>query len=345
MPPATRVVALVAAAALLAAGPAGSQARSQIRVVGSSTVLPYSQAVAEQYAGLTGTPAPVVEATGTGGGLKVFCGGIGTRYPDLAGASRPMVRSEYEDCRAHGVLSVGELLIGYDGVTLTHARGAPGMNLSKAELFQALAAVVEVDGELVPNPYRRWSEIDTRLPDMPIMVFGPPPTSGTRDAFVELVMQAGCTASPAIASLPEARRRAVCGRMRQDGPFIETGENDNIIVQRLLADETALGIFGFPFLHENSDRLKPVRIEGVSPTRETVGSGAYPVSRPLFVYVKNAHRGVIPGLDEFLTEFVSEDALGPDGYLPERGLIPRPLPERERTRAELAANTTMTRFR
>ncbi len=341
---ANRVAALAAAAALLAASPAGAQARSQIRVVGSSTVFPYSQAVAEQFAGLTGARAPVVEATGTGGGLKIFCGGVGTRFADVVGASRPMVRSEYDDCRTHGVASITEILLGYDGLSIAHARGAPDMDLSAPELFAALAAEVEVDGEIVANPFRRWSEIDPALPDMAITVFGPPPTSGTRDAFVELVMHTGCTAFPAIAALAAAPRRTVCSRMRQDGPFIEAGENDNIVVQRLLADPTALGIFGFPFLYENSDRLKAAKVDGVLPTVDTIASGAYAVSRPLFVYVKNAHRGVIPGLDDFLAEFVSEDALGPDGYLPERGLIPLPLPERERTRAELAAGTTMTRF-
>ena len=333
---------LAAAAALAVAGPAGAQARQQIRVVGSSTVFPYSQAVAEQFAGLTGARAPVVEATGTGGGMKIFCGGVGTRFPDVAGASRRIARSEVDDCRANGVESIGEVLLGYDGLGIAHARTAPDLDLSKAELFQALAAEVEVDGAVVANPYRRWSEIDPAFPDMPITVFGPPPTSGTRDAFVDLVMHAGCAAFPAIDALPGPRRQAACSRMRQDGPFIEAGENDNIIVQRLLADPSALGIFGYSFLFENADRLKAAKVDGVAPSAETIASGAYPVSRPLFIYVKNAHRGVIPGLDDFLAEYVSEEALGPDGYLPERGLIPLPLPERERVRAELAADAAMT---
>lgn len=336
--------ALAVAAALLAAAPAGAQARNQVRVVGSSTVFPYSQAAAEQFAGLTGARAPVVEATGTGGGLKVFCGGLGTRFPDVAGASRPMTASEYADCRAHGVTSITELLLGYDGLSLAQARSGPDLDLSTGEIFQALAAEVEVDGAVVPNPYRRWNEIDPRLPDMPIVVFGPPPTSGTRDAFVEHVMHRGCAGFPAIAALPEQRQREVCERMRQDGPFIEAGENDNIIVQRLLADPTALGIFGYSFVFENADRLKAARVDGVSPSFDTILSGAYTVSRPLFIYVKNAHRGVIPGLDDFLAEFVSEDALGPDGYMLERGLVPVPMAARQRIRADLAAGTTMTRF-
>ena len=191
MSPAPIAAILAAAAALFAAEPAGAQVRHQVRVVGSSTVFPYSQAVAEQFARLTGARAPVVEATGTGGGLKIFCAGLGTRFPDVVGASRAITRSEYEECRAHGVDSVTEILIGYDGLTIAHARSAPGLDLSTAELFRALAADVEIDGEVVANPYRRWSEIDPRLPDAPILVFGPPPTSGTRDAFVEIVMHAG----------------------------------------------------------------------------------------------------------------------------------------------------------
>jgi phosphate transport system substrate-binding protein len=336
--------AVAVAAALLAADPAGAQARNQIRIVGSSTVFPYAQAAAEQFAGLTGARATVVEATGTGGGMKAFCAGVGTRYPDITGASRPMVRSEYDDCHAHGVDDISEILLGYDGLSIAHARTAPEMDVTRAELFAALAAEVEVDGAVVENPYRRWSEIDPALPDIPIIVFGPPPTSGTRDAFVELAMHAGCAAFPAIAALPEPRHQTVCSRMRQDGPFIEAGENDNIIVQRLLADPSSLGIFGYSFLYENSDRLRAAKVDGVLPTPETIASGAYAVSRPLFVYVKNAHRGVIPGLDDFLAEFLSEEALGPEGYLPERGLVPLALPERKQARDALAAHATMTRF-
>ena len=255
-----------------------------------------------------------------------------------------MVRSEHDACVAHGVDSVTEILLGADGLSIAHARRGPDLDLSRRVLFQALAAEVEVGGAVVANPYRKWSEIDPALPDMAITVFGPPPTSGTRDAFVELVMHAGCKEFAAIEALPEARHEAVCARMRQDGPFIEAGENDNIIVQRLLADPSALGIFGYSFLYENSDRLKAAAVDGVLPSVDTIASGAYPVSRPLYLYVKNAHRGVIPGLDDFVAEYVSEEAMGPDGYLPERGLIPLPLAERERTRADLAAGRPMTRF-
>ena len=201
-----------------------------------------------------------------------------------------------------------------------------------------------MDGQIVANPYRKWSEIDASLPDAPIQVFGPPPTSGTRDAFVELVMHPGCEAFAAIAALEGDAKAEVCERMRQDGPFIEAGENDNIIVQRLAADPVALGIFGYSFLFENSDKLKPVAVDGVVPDADTIASGEYAISRPLFIYVKNAHRGVIPGLDEFLTEYVSEESLGPDGYLPERGLIPLADAEREAVRAAVAAGTPIDRF-
>ena len=196
------------------------------------------------------------------------------------------------------------------------------MGLTKAQLYQALASEVPVDGEMVANPYQNWSEIDASLPDQPIQVFGPPPTSGTRDAFVELVMMEGCQEFEAVTALGEDEMEQACSRMRQDGPFIEAGENDNLIVQRLQSDSNALGIFGYSFLYENQDTLKPVAFEGVEPNEETIAAGEYGISRPLFLYVKNAHRETIPGLEEFIAEYVSDPAMGPDGYLTNRGLIP-----------------------
>lgn len=324
-----------------------AQSREQIRIVGSSTVFPYTQAVAEQFAGVTGMAAPVVESTGTGGGMQVFCGGVGPTHPDITGASRAMTQSEYELCTTNGVESITEVLIGYDGLTISHDVRGPEINLTEAQIFMALASEVEIDGALVANPYKRWSEIDPSLPDAPIQVFGPPPTSGTRDAFVELVMHDGCNEFPTIAALEETDEDAweqVCSRMRQDGPFVEAGENDNIIVQRLQADPNALGIFGYSFLYENQDTLKPVTINGVAPDLATIADGSYPVARPLFFYIKNAHRGVIPGLEEFVTEYVSEEAFGPDGYLPERGLVSLPDADREATRAAVASGTHLDRF-
>lgn len=339
----TSAAALVVAASLGATA-AQAQGRDQIRIVGSSTVFPYTQAVSEQFAAATEFPAPVVESTGTGGGMQIFCDGIGADYPDITGASRAMKESEYELCLSNGVDSINEVLIGFDGLSVAHSQNGPDMDLTKAQLFQALAGEVEVDGEIVANPYTNWSEIDASLPDMEITVFGPPPTSGTRDAFVELVMEEGCAEFPAIAALDEDRMDEVCQRMRQDGPFVEAGENDNLIVQRLNADEAALGIFGYSFLYENQDTLKAVDIEGVTPAPETIADGSYGISRPLFFYVKNAHMGVIPGLTEFVNEYVSEAAFGPGGYLEERGLIPLSDAERDQTRANIAEGAHFTRY-
>ncbi len=332
----------VAAAALAAAvAPAAAQSRNQIRIVGSSTVFPYTQAVAEQFAGMTGNPAPVVESTGTGGGMQIFCEGVGPNTPDITGASRAMKSSEFEACVANGVDSVTEVLIGYDGLSIAQSVDGPDFDLTKAQIFLALASEVPIDGQIIANPYKNWSEIDASLPDEEIQVFGPPPTSGTRDAFVELVMLEGCAAFPEIEALDEARHEEVCSRMRQDGPFIEAGENDNLIVQRLQADEHALGIFGYSFLFENSDTLKAAAIEGVRPDADTIASGDYGVARPLFIYIKNAHRGVIPGLDEFVVEYVSDESFGPDGYLSERGLIALSDEEREQIRTAVESGTPM----
>jgi phosphate transport system substrate-binding protein len=310
------------ATSLAIGGPAAAQ--EQIQIVGSSTVFPYTQAVAERFSANTGAAAPVVESTGTGGGMQIFCEGIGTDFADLTGASRAMTASEWELCQQNGVTNVTEVLLGYDGLSMAVSQSGESMDVSKAQLFAALAAEVEVDGEVVANPYERWSEIDPSLPDIPITVYGPPPTSGTRDAWVELVMEEGCSAFPAIEALGEDRMDEVCQRMRTDGPFIEAGENDNLIVQRLTSDPNSYGIFGYSFLYENQDQLKAVEIEGVAPDEATIESGEYGVSRPLFIYVKNDHRGVVPNLQEFLEEYVSEDSMGPGGYLSERGLIPLP---------------------
>ena len=337
----TKFLTATAALAVAVAGMSGvAAARDQIRIVGSSTVFPYTQAVAEQYSAATGKPAPVVESTGTGGGMKIFCGGVGEEHPDITGASRAMKKSEYELCTANGVDSITEILLGYDGLSIAHAQGGPDLNLTKAQIFQALAAEVEVGGEIVANPNKNWSDIDPSLPGTAINVFGPPPTSGTRDAFVELVMLEGCGEFAAIEALEGDRKTEVCSRMRQDGPFIEAGENDNLIVQRLNADTNALGIFGYSFLFENQDTLKAVSVDGVAPNAETIADGSYAVSRPLFIYVKNAHRGVVPGMEEFLAEYTSEEAFGEGGYLSERGLIPLAAEERKKVN-EAATGSAM----
>ena len=337
-------LALSGALLVLALAADGAPSRDRVRIVGSSTVFPYSQAVAEEYVGLTHARAPVVEATGTGGGIKIFCGGVGTGFPDITGASRPMTASEYRDCVSNGAGDVSEARFGEDGLSLTQSLDGPEFGLSGRELFRALAAEVPVDGALVANPYRRWREIDPRLPDMPIQVFGPAPTSGTRDVFVDLLMRPACASFPEMAALDPARRDVACARIRQDGPYIETGENDNVIIHRLVADPSALGIFGFSFVYENRDSLRALAVDGVAPSVETLADGSYGLTRPLYLYVKNPHRAVIPGMEELLREYLSEEALGPEGYLTERGLVPLPADERERARADRAARAPFRRF-
>jgi len=311
---------------------AGVASAREIKIVGSSTVFPYTQAVAEEFAQKGGT-APTVESTGTGGGMKIFCQGIGEAHPDITGASRAMKSSERVLCEKNGVADITEVLLGYDGLSVANSRKGNKMNLTKAQLYQALAAKVPVDGKLVANPYKKWSDIDKSLPDIAIIAYGPPPTSGTRDAFVELVFHHVCKKGKlpfwkAKAEEMKGDKKAFkkmykseCTSMRTDGPFIEAGENDNLIVQRLDADPNAVGIFGYSFLFENQDKLQALSIAGVDPSMETIASGKYAISRPLFIYIKNPHRKVIKGMDDFIKEYVSDEAMGSGGYLSERGLV------------------------
>jgi len=311
---------------------AGTASAREIKIVGSSTVFPYTQAVAEEFAQKGGT-APTVESTGTGGGMKIFCQGIGEAHPDITGASRAMKSSERELCKKNGVNDITEVLLGYDGLSVANSRKGKKMNVTKEQLYQALAAKVPVDGKLVDNPYKKWSDIDKSLPDIAIVAYGPPPTSGTRDAFVELVFHHVCKKGKlpywkAKADEMKGDKKAFkkmykseCTSMRTDGPFIEAGENDNLIVQRLGADPNAVGIFGYSFLFENQDKLQPISIGGVEPSMETIASGDYGISRPLFIYIKNPHRKVIKGMVDFIKEYVSDEAMGSGGYLSERGLV------------------------
>ena len=321
------VASTLAVAALSTGSPA--LARDQIQVVGSSTVYPYTQAVAEEFGKKTGKKAPVVESTGTGGGMKIFCQGVGEANPDLTGASRAMKKSEWEQCTKNGVTDITELQIGYDGLSVAQSKKGKPIDLSKAQLYLALASEIPDGDKLVPNPHKKWSDVDKSLPDVAITVYGPPPTSGTRDAFVELALHEGCKALDYYKQKKGELEKAdfdklvteTCTKMRQDGPFIEAGENDNLIVQRIEADPNALGIFGYSFLYENQDKLQGVKVGGVEPSFDTIADGTYGLSRPLFIYIKNAHRKVIPGLNEFVAEYTSDEAMGPDGYLHERGLV------------------------
>ena len=313
---------------------AGS-ARDYISIVGSSTVYPFSTVVAEQFGKSTPFKTPKVESTGTGGGFKLFCGGVGVQYPDISNASRRIKASEFEMCQKNGVKDIVEVKIGYDGIAIAHSTQSPSMELTLREIFIALAKEIpdpQGTEKLVPNPYTTWDQISPGLPADKIEVLGPPPTSGTRDAFVELAMEGGCKTFPWIKALKEKDENAfkkVCHSIREDGGYVEAGENDNLIVQKLEANPVALGIFGYSYLEQNSDKIVGIKVEGVAPEFEAIASGQYPISRPLYIYVKKAHVGVIPGITEFLEEFSSEKAWGAEGYLADKGLIPMPDAERK----------------
>lgn len=297
-------------------------ARDTIRIVGSSTVYPFTTIVAEQFGKKTGASTPIVEATGTGGGMKMFCEGTGDDTPDATNASRAIKDAELEDCKKNGVTPV-ELKIGYDAIVLAMAKEHEDMALTTKVLYNALAKYVLIDGEFVENPTKTWSDLDPAFPNVKIEVLGPPPTSGTRDSFVELVVEKECKAAIKEAGLTvsEADEKAYCKSIREDGAFIEAGENDNLIVQKLQSNPNALGIFGYSFLEENSSVIKGASINGVVPEYDAVKAGEYPISRPLFVYFKKEHFGVIPNLQEFMDEYQSDAAIGEDGYLTEKGLI------------------------
>ena len=325
---AASLVALTAVPALAA--------RDQIRIVGSSTVYPFTTAVAEQF-GKTSGKTPVVESTGTGGGLKLFCAGVGEDTPDFANASRRIKKSEFEDCAKNGVTEIVEIKVGFDGLSIAQSKDAPDVALTKQQVFMALAKdVPDKDGKLVPNPYKNWSDIDPSLPNVKIEVLGPPPTSGTRDSFMELVLEAGALKFDTMAELKKSDAKAfekVWKSVREDGAYVEAGENDNLIVQKLQANPNALGIFGFSFLEENASSIKDVAIDGVKASYESIADGSYKVARPLYVYAKKQHVDVIPGMKEFIAEYVSDKALGEEGYLSEKGLVTLPGEQAEKTRA------------
>ncbi|MFN3641586.1 MAG: substrate-binding domain-containing protein [Gemmobacter sp.] len=333
------------ALAIAAVSATAAAARDQIRIVGSSTVFPYSQAAAEEFANQTGAPAPIVEGTGTGGGFQIFCGGIGVNHADMTGASRAMKKSEYDLCVSNGVTDITEALIGFDGLSMAVSRSNTfDWDMTLGEMYQALGAQVEVNGAWVDNPFKKWSEINPRFPDIDIVVIGPPPTSGTRDAWVEIAMHKGCKQLDYVkkGGFDSKWVNENCSRMRVDGPFIEAGENDNLIVQQLIANPNAIGIFGYSFVYENLDRLKGVKLDGVEPNLDTIADFSFPVARPLYFYIKNAHRGVIPNLQEMIEEYISDEALAPGGYLTERGLVPLPEEMRKKMQEEVRSGVNMS---
>jgi phosphate transport system substrate-binding protein len=339
---------VLASTILAAATSANAQAnRDYIFIVGSSTVYPFSTVVAERFGRSTEFKTPKVESTGSGGGLKLFCDGVGVDHPDITNASRAIKQSEVDTCTANGVSEIVEVKVGYDGIVFANAIDGQSLVLSRTDIFLALAKEVpgSADGELIENPNKTWADVNPSLPNVRIEVLGPPPTSGTRDAFVELAMEGGCKTIPWIKDLKSTDSgayKAICHTIREDGAFVEVGENDNLIVQKLEANPTAFGIFGFSFLDQNSEKVKGARVDGVEPTFDAIADGDYPVSRSLFFYAKKAHVDVIPGLREFLREFTSERAWGEEGYLADRGLIPMPGEERRQVAASVRNLTPLS---
>ncbi len=322
--------AAIAVAGSFAAADVAS-ARDQIRIVGSSTVYPFTTAVAEQFGKAGGGKTPVVESTGTGGGMKLFCAGVGETHPDFTNASRAIKKGEFEDCQKNGVKDIVEIKVGIDGLTIAASKAGAAIKLTRKQIFEALAEQIpDKDGKLIANPNKNWSDIDASLPAVKIEVLGPPPTSGTRDSFHELFLEKGAEEFASLKDLKKADAKAfdkVWKSIRKDGAYVEAGENDNVIVQKLEANKNAFGIFGYSFLEENLSKLKGVAIEGVVPDYDVISSGKYKGARPLFVYVKKQHVGVIPGMDKFIAEFVSDKAMSKDGYLARKGLVALPKEE------------------
>jgi len=317
-----------------------SIARDYISVVGSSTVYPFAAAVAEQFGNHTNFKTPKIESTGSGGGFKLFCAGVGINTPDIANASRAIKQSEIKNCLKNGVRQIVEVRIGYDGIVLASAQALPPLKLTRRDIFLALAKDVPnpIGGKtLIPNPYRTWKEVNAALPDWEIEVLGPPPTSGTRDAFAELAMEGGAKTFDWIRNLKREDKnkyKQICHTLREDGAYIEAGENDNLIVQKLQATPKAVGIFGFSYLDQNTDKIQGAFVDGVQPDFDSIAEGKYPLSRPLFFYVKKSHVDTIPGMTKYIEMFTSDKAWGPEGFLADKGLIPMPDDERVRVRKQ-----------
>ena len=339
-------MAAAAAATLTAGASPAFAARDQVWAAGSSTVFPFATRVAEQFARKSGGKAPMVESLGTGGGIKLFCGGAGDAFPDIANASRKMTRAEFDTCAQHGVKDIVEIKVGFDGIVVATDKDGADYNFKTEHLFLGLSGFILKGGQWVKNPYRTWDEVGSGLPGNRIQVYGPPPTSGTRDAFVELALENGARKFPTIADLRSNNEKLFKQRVdpvRTDGGWIDAGENDNAIVQTLTKTPGALGIFGYSYLEENMDKVKGSRINGIAPTANTISDGSYPLSRTLFIYVKKASLGVTPGLKAFVAEFVSDAATGRGGYLQDRGLIPLPAGMHAAQKGVAEAGTVMNR--
>ena len=333
--------ALALAVVGLACVPTMASARSQIRAVGSSTVYPFATAVAERLARANpNMKPPVIESVGTGGGIKLFCAGVGEQFPDIANASRRIKASEVKSCAANGVKAITEIQVGIDGIALATAKATPVSNVSAVDVYKALAKTPF--GK--PNKAKTWKDVNASLPATPIRAFGPPPTSGTRDAFGELIMTAGCNSNPAMKALAKSdsnKHKAICTAVREDGAFVETGESDNLIVQKLESNPGTIGIFGYSYLEENDKQIKGIAINGVAPTYDSIASFKYPGSRPLYIYVKNAHVRAIPAIKAFVAEFTKEAAWGKSGYLVKRGMIAAPDAIRAKSAAAARALTPL----
>lgn len=342
-------LSLLATAAIMASTANIAHARDQIRIVGSSTVYPFSSSVAEEFGATTKHPTPVVESTGSGGGMKLFCKGHGLNTPDITNASRRMKAKEFKMCQENGVTDITEAVIGFDGIAIAQNKNNEPLELTKKHLLLAVAEEVpSKDGKsLIRNPYKKWSDIDSSLPDREIIIYGPPTSSGTRDAFEDMIMKGQTKKMDVYTSLYKKDKEKYKGykkyhKVRQDGIYVPSGENDNLIVQKLSKNPAAIGIFGYSFLIENDDKVAAAKINGVFPTPDTISSGDYPISRSLFFYVKNSHRKEVPAIDGYVDMFMKEDMIGPDGILGEIGLIALPDERRTAVRNSVAKHTKLT---
>lgn len=333
---------LLAGAAFAPVAPA-AEVRDHVIVVGSSTVYPFATAVAESFGRAHRGKTPVVESTGTGGGFKLFCSGVGIDTADVNAASRPMTDGEVATCAKNGVTAIEGLRIGSDGIVVAMSRHAAPFDVTRDQLFRAVAKTLPRGGRLVANPFRRWNEIDPALPDRPIAVLGPAPNHGTRDAFVALVMMPACEKYPEIKALPADARRRACQPMREDGAWVDVSGDYAVLMGKLVNDPGAVGVLTYSYLDQNRDKIQAAKVDGVAPTPESIAGVAYPIARPLFIYVKTAHVAAVPGLAEFVQEFVSDKAAGAEGYLADKGLTPMPKAALEAERAKARALLALRR--